>query len=58
MSVNIFGRTSGGNGVMGPPGPPGPRSARGYDVKYVKYINLRKVTVSVWISRTESKSSS
>ena len=52
MPVDIFGRPSGGSGLMGPPGPPGPRGPKGYDgtlidptssyETYVNFINLRK----------------
>ena len=54
MSVDIFGRPSGGSGLMGPPGPPGPRGPKGHDgalidptcsyETYVNFINLRKKT--------------
>ena len=52
MPVDIFGRPSGGSGLMGPPGPPGPRGPKGHDgtlidptssyETYVNFINLRK----------------
>ena len=54
MPVDIFGRPSGGSGLMGPPGPPGPRGPKGHDgtlidptssyETYVNFINLRKRT--------------
>ena len=52
MPVDIFGRPSGGSGLMGPPGPPGPQGPKGHDgtlidptssyETYVNFINLRK----------------
>ena len=51
MSIDIFGRTTGGNSKVGPPGPRGPRGYAGTIIDptstyktYRKYINLRKVT--------------
>ena len=68
MSIDIFGRTTGADGEMGPGGAPGPRGPRGYAVTiidptssyetYVKYINLRKITLHYLRgdSRSEGKS--
>lgn len=37
MSVDIFGRPSGGNSSRGPPGPPGPQGPKGEDLN--KFVN-------------------
>ena len=70
MSVDIFGRPSGGSGLMGPPGPPGPRGPKGHDgalidptssyETYVNFINLRKKnwTFNTWNCKDKRKSDS